>query len=541
MQCLLVRALWLIYVCFSGVQVLAQTNRAVSFNGEYAYLKLPSHTAIKPTQQLTLELFAWEADWTAEEYTPTLAGNTQHTGYAIAIFLGKLYGCVLFDSLPPHNLYYNLNLLTPGWHHFAVTYDGQSSRLLVDGEVVTMLTNDQPTPIGQPDSSILFMVGAETRYNGEPYMHPAFFYKGRIDDLRIWDIAKTPEQIRAGFGTVPAADDPHLMASFAFDSIVNQRIPDQGRYQLHADTVSGPELVLSDAPPTNLLIMPIAGLQPVLLLLCCGILIALAVYMVRAGLYKRLWLAGFALFAIITAVAAQPALYEWITPDHFVPFWTPRIVQGMYLLSLACLLQFFRTTFATTHLFGLKQQSIAQFIPLIPVIFAINVLAIPLPYNLLLLTGTTVAVLVVLTYYAIRNPVHAVYIYLGSAGVLLGGIVYVLSAYGWIGNRVKTPNDFPLVQVVQFIGWGWLAFKVAEPVPVPLPRLTWVDTDIQQKLSKREWEVYALLTLGHTDQEIADQLFISLNTVKTHVKKIYQKLEVRNRLEAAALSKKQSA
>ncbi|MCU0441181.1 MAG: LuxR C-terminal-related transcriptional regulator [Bacteroidia bacterium] len=61
---------------------------------------------------------------------------------------------------------------------------------------------------------------------------------------------------------------------------------------------------------------------------------------------------------------------------------------------------------------------------------------------------------------------------------------------------------------------------------------------IQSLLSKREWEVYQLLVIGNTDKEIADQLFISLNTVKTHIKKIYQKLDVRNRMEAAALSKK---
>lgn len=49
---------------------------------------------------------------------------------------------------------------------------------------------------------------------------------------------------------------------------------------------------------------------------------------------------------------------------------------------------------------------------------------------------------------------------------------------------------------------------------------------VQQRLSTlsdREQEVYDCLVKGHTDQEIADQLFVSLNTVKTHLKHIYKK------------------
>lgn len=48
------------------------------------------------------------------------------------------------------------------------------------------------------------------------------------------------------------------------------------------------------------------------------------------------------------------------------------------------------------------------------------------------------------------------------------------------------------------------------------------------KLSKREKEVLTLMVCGNGSQEIAEQLFISVNTVKTHRKKILQKLEVKN-------------
>lgn len=51
-------------------------------------------------------------------------------------------------------------------------------------------------------------------------------------------------------------------------------------------------------------------------------------------------------------------------------------------------------------------------------------------------------------------------------------------------------------------------------------------------LSKRELEVLVLIADGHSNQEIADKLFVSLNTVKTHMSNIFSKLNVQRRTQA---------
>jgi ATP/maltotriose-dependent transcriptional regulator MalT len=56
-------------------------------------------------------------------------------------------------------------------------------------------------------------------------------------------------------------------------------------------------------------------------------------------------------------------------------------------------------------------------------------------------------------------------------------------------------------------------------------------------ISKREYEVLALLGTGMSNQEIADALFISQNTVKTHTSRLFEKLEVKNRTQAILKSK----
>ena len=51
-------------------------------------------------------------------------------------------------------------------------------------------------------------------------------------------------------------------------------------------------------------------------------------------------------------------------------------------------------------------------------------------------------------------------------------------------------------------------------------------------ISPRELEVLQLMAEGYSNQEIADKLFISLNTVKTHTSNLFSKLDVRLRTQA---------
>jgi len=56
-------------------------------------------------------------------------------------------------------------------------------------------------------------------------------------------------------------------------------------------------------------------------------------------------------------------------------------------------------------------------------------------------------------------------------------------------------------------------------------------------LSSRELEVLGLIAQGNSNQQIAEQLFISLHTVKTHARRIHSKLGVERRTQAVAKAK----
>ncbi|MBL7941756.1 MAG: response regulator transcription factor [Flavobacteriales bacterium] len=64
-----------------------------------------------------------------------------------------------------------------------------------------------------------------------------------------------------------------------------------------------------------------------------------------------------------------------------------------------------------------------------------------------------------------------------------------------------------------------------------LPSLDQLNNKLPNPLSARELEIIALIRSGNTNQQVADAVFLSVNTVKSHLLHIYEKLDVKNRTE----------
>ncbi len=63
------------------------------------------------------------------------------------------------------------------------------------------------------------------------------------------------------------------------------------------------------------------------------------------------------------------------------------------------------------------------------------------------------------------------------------------------------------------------------------------ERDIGSTLTEREREVLALLSQGASNREVAVELYLSIDTVKTHVRKVFTKLGVGNRTQAALIAR----
>ena len=86
----------------------------------------------------------------------------------------------------------------------------------------------------------------------------------------------------------------------------------------------------------------------------------------------------------------------------------------------------------------------------------------------------------------------------------------------------------------------WIGWKVTHKRPLPQGPSGPVNDDVLKKvgISKREYEVLELMAQGLSNQEIADRLFVSLNTIKSHSSSLFLKLESRRRTQAIQHAKK---
>jgi LuxR family transcriptional regulator of csgAB operon len=65
------------------------------------------------------------------------------------------------------------------------------------------------------------------------------------------------------------------------------------------------------------------------------------------------------------------------------------------------------------------------------------------------------------------------------------------------------------------------------------PSMNSINRDTLFNLTMREREILSLIASGLTNKQIANDLFISVHTVKTHIYNIYRKINVNNRFQAA--------
>lgn len=89
--------------------------------------------------------------------------------------------------------------------------------------------------------------------------------------------------------------------------------------------------------------------------------------------------------------------------------------------------------------------------------------------------------------------------------------------------------------------WAGLKLTRKKTITIPAPTNFILNTSQLEKLgiSKREHEVLELMARGLTNQEIADKLFVSVNTIKTHTTNLFSKLDVRRRTQAIQKGKEQ--
>ena len=114
-----------------------------------------------------------------------------------------------------------------------------------------------------------------------------------------------------------------------------------------------------------------------------------------------------------------------------------------------------------------------------------------------------------------------------------GDLIFDSLRKGASGYLLKNLPPAELVQAIEqvYAGGAPMSMQIARKVVNHFHQIKQPKSEVEQ-LTKREHEILALLAKGFLYKEIADQLGISLSTVRAHLHTVYEKLHVQSRTEA---------
>ena len=135
------------------------------------------------------------------------------------------------------------------------------------------------------------------------------------------------------------------------------------------------------------------------------------------------------------------------------------------------------------------------------------------------LCGGLLIVVLKLVEYRFLVVEHSVEIY--------GGLIaLVFASLGiWLGLKLTRKKEVVVVREVE------VAVSNAMPFALNEKRLR------ELAITKRELEILELIARGMSNREIADKLFVSENTVKTHSSRLFDKLSAKRRTQAVQIGK----
>ncbi len=113
-------------------------------------------------------------------------------------------------------------------------------------------------------------------------------------------------------------------------------------------------------------------------------------------------------------------------------------------------------------------------------------------------------------------------------------LVFSALRKGAVGYLVKGSNSKYLLQGIREV------FEGGSPMSPSIARqvIKSFTPNTETNLSERELEVLQKLSNGTNNKQIAEDLFVSTNTIKAHIKNIYRKLHVNSRAEAVSKAMK---
>ncbi|BAZ24842.1 hypothetical protein NIES4073_57420 [Kalymmatonema gypsitolerans NIES-4073] len=208
----------------------------LKFNGSDSYVDLGEGVTV--SSQFTIE--AWIYLELIDTNYHGFLGNhaSSNSNRSASLWVKGLKIMVSFgDGSNAHQCTTVNDVLTvKRWHHVAWTFDSENCQIYVDGEL-----KDLPA-----ENPFLGKIPGDTpiKYIGKVDN----FFNGKIDEVRIWNYARSEYDIRANMNFRLVGDEFGLLGYWRFDEGGGTRVFDQTAHAHHGTISGGAEWITSDAP-----------------------------------------------------------------------------------------------------------------------------------------------------------------------------------------------------------------------------------------------------------------------------------------------------
>ncbi len=211
-----------------GLKILTKTaddnplGLAMDFPNDDDSLSMGAPEVLMVANNLTLETWCYLRD--VYDWMGMISFMTDHegaeSGYGFRYIDDQLRFCLKTDEMADDSFAQN-----PGtpvdldqWMHIAGTFDGQTAKFYLNGVLVS--EQSAAGAIDWDPAPIRFKLGKFYDSNDSRYMN------GMLDEVRVWDVARSQSDIQANMNHVLSGHEDHLVGYWNFDEGPGENVPD---------------------------------------------------------------------------------------------------------------------------------------------------------------------------------------------------------------------------------------------------------------------------------------------------------------------------
>ncbi|NCS18130.1 MAG: LamG domain-containing protein, partial [Microcystis aeruginosa G13-12] len=226
-------------------QVKYQPSNALYFDGINDSVKVSHSSSLDLVNKWTLE--AWIFRNTTGRIDPIIEKYNWQAGFGgfnlRVTDTNKLIANVI-NGVNANAVESNITINSQQWYHVSATFDGSQKtlKLYVNGVLVGVNTDVTITPIS---SNVSLKIGER----GDDLQPRYWYFNGQIDDVRVWNVARTQAEIQANLNQKLTGNEQGLVGYWNFEETTGNTVNDLTANKNNGTLINGVQRTVANANP----------------------------------------------------------------------------------------------------------------------------------------------------------------------------------------------------------------------------------------------------------------------------------------------------